>query len=328
MNFDNISAEQFNENFMNIIDDPAKIKEAAQAGSRYVRMKLREEGVMRRYFGDLMERVTTEDPRYQIDPENSDSGYMLLDREPDSYAMKMTMRGEPEAEYIQGDKWIVPFLKYGSPVFEKNEMELKNIRIPITDIIRQNVILDMQQQEDQYFFKIIEAAVNMTGNVYNSTKSYFQKDDLTKLFNMIDTQRLSAATIVMSRATLNDAYQWNHTEVGSLIETVVEDGVEQLRLGGKRLITTSNTDVIKPGNVYVFTQPEFFGSAFTLDDPTFWMQKDKDVLKMSSWYYAGFNIGNVKSVAKMQLSDASDPEYLSTGQKTTNLEDTSDYGSY
>ncbi|MGV9199412.1 MAG: hypothetical protein ACOC4M_11415 [Promethearchaeia archaeon] len=304
MNFDNISVEQFNENFMEIIEDPSKIKEASVAGSNFVRMKLREEGVMRRYFGDLMDRVTTEDPRYQIDPNNSDTGYMLLDREPDSYALKMTMRGEPDSEYIQGDKWIVPFKKYMSPIFEKNEMELQNIRIPITEIIRQNVVLDMQQEEDDYFFKVIDAALDLTGNVHNSTNEHFQKDDLTKIFNMIDTERLESAAIIMARPTLNDAYRWDFTEVGSLIETVIEDGVEQLRLGGKRLITTSNTDVIKPGHIYVFAKPEFFGSAFSLNDPTFWMQKDKDLLRMSSWYYAGFNIGNIKSVAKLELADA------------------------
>lgn len=304
MNFDNISVEQFNENFMDIIEDPGKVKEASIAGSRYVRMKLREEGVMRRFFGDLFERATTEDPRYQIDPENSDSGYMLLDREPDSYALKLTMRGEPTGEYIMGDKWQVPFLKYASPVFEKNEMELKNIRIPITDIIRQNVILDMQEKEDNYFFKILDAAIDINDNLYSSTNTTFQKDDLNKMFNMIDTERLKTETVIMHRSTLNDAYTWNHTEVGSLITRVIEDGAEQLKIGGKRLITTSNTDVIEPGEIYVTTAPEFFGSAFELGDPTFWMQKDKDLLRMSSWYYAGFNLGNYKSVGKMVLADS------------------------
>lgn len=302
MNFDNMSVEQFNEEFLDIIDDPGKIKEASVAGSRFVRMKLREEGVMRRYFGELLERVSTEDTRYQIDPENSDSGYMLLDREPDSYALKMTMRGEPVAEYIQGDKWIVPFLKYASPVFEKNEMELRNIRIPITDIIRSNVILDMQQEEDTYFKRIVDAAIEQTGNSFTSQEQYFVKDDLTELFNMIDDNRLESAVIMMARPTLNDAYKWNFTEIGNLIETIVQDGVKQMRLGGKKLITTSNTDVLKRGEIYVFTEPEFFANAFTLGDPTFWMQKDKDILKMSSWYYAGFNIGNIKSCAKMELA--------------------------
>jgi len=304
MNFDNISVEQFNENFMSIIEDPSKIKEASVAGSNYVRMKLREEGVMRRFFGDSFERVTTEDPRYQIDQDNSDTGYMLLDREPDSYAMKLTMRGEPTGEYITGDKFIVPFLKYASPVFEKNEMELQNIRIPITDIIRQNVVLDMQEQEDDYFFKIVNSAVKLNGNYLASTNSTFQKDDFTKLFNMIDTERLKSDIVIMHRSTLNDAYSWNHTEVGGLITRVIEDGVEQLKIGGKRLITTSNSDVIKPGVIYVATSPQFFGSAFALGDPTFWMQKDKDLLKMSSWYYTGFNLGNYKAVGKMVLSGA------------------------
>ena len=303
MDFDNISTEQFNEEFLELIDDPKLQKEASLVGSRYVRMKLREEGVMRRYFGDV-ERVTTEDNRYQIDHQNSDSGYMLLDREPDSYAMGLTMRGEPTGEYINGDKWIVPFQKYASPEFEKNEQELRNIRIPITDIIRQNVILDMQEEEDLNFFDKCKAAIDLNGNEYYSTNEIFQKDDLNKLFNMIDYNRLKSHTVIMARPTLNDIYEWDYVEVGGLITDAIEDGVDDARIGGKRLITTSNTDVIKPGEIYVLAAPEFFGEAFDLHDPKFWMKKEKDLISMASWYYNGMNIGNYKAVGRMVLADS------------------------
>ena len=303
MDFDNISVEQFNEEFLELIDDPKLEKEASVVGSRYVRMKLREEGVMRRYFEDI-ERVTTEDNRYQIDPDNSDSGYMLLDREPDSYALRLTSRGEPTGEYIQGDKWIVPFQKYASPEWEKNEQELRNIRIPITDIIRQNVVLDMQEEEDLDFKNKLNAAIEISENEYVTTNDAFYKDDLTKLFNMIDHNRLKSHTIIMARPTLNDIYGWDYSEVGGLVTDAVENGVDDSRIGGKRLITTSNTDVIKPGEIYVLTAPEFLGESFDLHDPKFWMKKDKDMISMSSWYYNGFNIGNYKSVGRMVLADS------------------------
>ena len=63
MNFDNVSTEQFNEHFMSIVEDPSMIKQATEVGSQFIRQKLREDGVMRRYFGDAFETVTTEDPR-------------------------------------------------------------------------------------------------------------------------------------------------------------------------------------------------------------------------------------------------------------------------
>src|SRR5690606_22664884 len=165
MEFGNaITVEQFNEHFLSLVEDPSMVKQAQQAGARFIRQKLREEGVMRRYFGDAFERVTTEDPRYQIDPGNSDTGYLLVDKEPNSYALRMTFRAQPQAEYIQGQKFIVPFAKYESPVFEKNEMELRNIRMPITDVIRSNVLLDLQEQEDRYFFEVLDTAIQVTGN--------------------------------------------------------------------------------------------------------------------------------------------------------------------
>lgn len=297
-----MTTEQFNENFVNMIDDPNFVKEASMRGAQYVKLKLREEGIMRRYFGDDMEPVTPEDPRYQIDIENVDSGYMLLDREPDSYALKMNFRGEPTAEYIKSDKWIVTFLKYISPEFQKDEAELRNIRIPITDLIRKQLVFELQQQEDLYFKKVIDTAIATTGKLHTSTSNYFKKDDLTELYNMIDDDRLEATTVIMARATLNDAYKWNHSEVGTLVKEVWDNGVKTLTLGGKKLILTSNRDVIKRGEIYTLTDTDYFGAAFTLGNPTFWMQKDKTLLKMATWYYAGFNIGNVRSVAKMELS--------------------------
>ncbi len=306
MNFDNISIEQFNEHFMSIVEDPSMIKQAQQAGSQYIRQKLREDGVMRRYFGDYMERVTTEDPRYQIDPGNSDTGYLLIDKEPDSYALQMTFRAQPQAEYVMGDKFIVPFAKYQSPVFEKNEMELKNVRMPITDVIRVNVLYDMQEKEDLYFKNVLDTAIETTDNLVTSGEELLNKSDLRKLINMVETKRLRVEALVMALPTLNDALEWQHNDIGDTVSRVVRDGVPYDTLFGKRLITTINTDVLKPGELYALVAPDFLGVAATLGDPTFWLQKQMDLLRMASWYYAGFNIGNVRGIARLELASYED----------------------
>ncbi len=302
MNFDNISVEQFNERFMSVVEDPSMIKQASMAGAQFIRQKLREDGVMRRYFADDFERVTTEDPRYQIDPGNSDTGYLLVDKEPDSYALQMTFRGQPQAEYIQASKFIVPFSKFQSPVMEKNEMELRNIRMPITEVIKVNLLYDLQEKEDKYFFSVLDAAVASTNSVIQDTNSVITKSGLKELINRIETRRLRAHTLIMSAATLNDMLEWQHQDIGERVGDVVGQGVPYDTLFGKRLITTTNVDVISPGTIYALVSPQWFGVAGTLGDPTFWIQKQMDLLRMSSWYYAGFNVGNVHGVAKLNLN--------------------------
>lgn len=302
MNFDNISIEQFNEHFMSIVEDPSMIKQASEAGSQFIRQKLREDGVMRRYFGDAFERVTTEDPRYQIDPGASDTGYLLVDKEPDSYALMMTFRGQPQAEYITGSKFIIPFLKFQAPVFEKNEMELKNIRMPITQVIQTNLLYDMQEQEDLYFKTILDRSIEVTGNLVTSAETLLGKSDLRKLINTVETKRLRTEAFIMSTTTLNDALEWQHNDIGDTVSTVVRDGVPYDTLFGKRLITTTNTDVIKYGEIYSLVAPNFLGVAAALGDPTFWVQKKMDLLRMASWYYAGFNVGNIRGIARLELA--------------------------
>lgn len=303
MNFDNMSVEQFNEKFMNIVDDPSMIKEASLAGSHFIRQKLREDGVMRRYFGDSLERVTTEDPRYQIDPGNSDTGYLLIDKEPNSYALQMTFRAQPQAEYVQGDKFIVPFSKYQSPVMEKNEMELQNIRMPITDVIKVNLLYDMQEKEDNYFLSVLDTAIALNDNLVESTDLLLEKGNLKTLINKVESRRLRVEAFLMSTPTINDALEWDHNDIGETVSTVVRDGVPYDTLFGKRLITTTNSDVIPAGTVYALTAPDFLGVAATLGDPTFWLQKQMDLLRMASWYYAGFNIGNTRGIAKLTLGN-------------------------
>ncbi len=300
--FDNITVEQFNENFMSLIDDPAMFKKAQVAASQYVRMKLREEGVMRRYFNDLMERVTVEDPRYQIDPENADTGYLLIDKEPDTYALRMTYRAQPRAEYIMGQKFIVPFAKYESPVFEKQEMELRNIRMPITDVIRSNLVYDLQEAEDKYFLKVLETAIEVTENQVVSDEGELSKRALKNLLNKIESDRLRVDAFIMSQTTINDALTWEHSDIGDEVREVVINGVKWPTLFGRRLVTTTNSDVLPKGVVYALTAPNFLGTAATLGDPTFWLKKEKDMLQMAAWYYAGFNIGNIKGAARLILT--------------------------
>ena len=300
MNPSEIDTQQLNQGFIEIMDRGME-KQASQAGAQYVRMKLRQEGIMRRYFGDI-ERVTEHDDRYQIDQNNTDTGYMLLEKEPDSYAMRLTAKGQPDGHYIQGNKYKVPFEKFASPKFEKNEMELRNIRMPITEVIRKNVVMDMQQEEDEKFFTKLNAAIEETGQIYTTTKDYFNKNDITTFFNLIDIQRLETDTIIMHQSTLNDVYKWDHLDVGNIITEVIKNGVKERKFFGKKLITSAITDVIKPGEIYGLTSPDFLGDSFDLDNPQFWMQKVEDLFRMSSWYYNGFNIGNIKGVSKMVIA--------------------------
>ncbi len=300
MNPQDIDTQQLNQGFIEIMDRGME-KQASQAGAQYVKMKLRQEGIMRRYFGEV-ERVTEHDDRYQIDHNNTDTGYMLLEKEPDSYAMRLTAKGQPDGHYIQGNKYQVPFEKFTSPKFEKNEMELRNIRMPITEVIRKNVVLDMQEEEDGKFFNKLNASIEETGQIYTTTEEYFSKNDVTSFLNLIDVNRLRTDCIIMHRSTLNDIFKWNHLDVGDLITKVIENGVERQKFAGKELITSINTDVIKPGEIYGLTSPDYLGAAFDLGDPQFWMQKKEDMFRMSSWYYNGFNIGNTKGVSKMVIA--------------------------
>ena len=253
---------------------------------------------MRRYFGDAFETVTTED-RDIKSTKNSDTGYLLIDKEPESYALQMTFRGQPQAEYITGSKFIVPFSKFQSPVMEKNEMELRNIRMPITRIIQTNLLYDMQEQEDLYFKSILDTAVTVTSNAATSSSERLTKADLRELINLVE-QAVAYRSVHHGTTTLNDALEWQHNDIGDTVSEVVEMACPTTLCSGNassplQTPMSLNTVKLRFGGTRLLGRCGLFGQPIL-------GTKKMDLLRMASWYYAGVNLGNIRGVARLRLA--------------------------
>jgi hypothetical protein len=72
--------------------------------------------------------------------------------------MSMSFRGQPEARYYTGPRFEVPFHTVGSLRYEQTEQELMAYTMPITEIIRRNIVNDIQEIEDTVFLDHVEAA--------------------------------------------------------------------------------------------------------------------------------------------------------------------------
>jgi hypothetical protein len=93
---------------------------------------------------------------------NHDTLVKIRDIEPNSRAMALTFRGRPEARYIRGARYEIPFFTISSEKFEKTEQELLAYEMPITKVIEDNSVKDMQTAQDRVFLGHIESAVQTT----------------------------------------------------------------------------------------------------------------------------------------------------------------------
>lgn len=304
----------------------------AEYGGTYVRDRLREVSYARKVLPP--QQVTRADCQRSV---NHDTLVKIVDVEPQSRALSLTFRGQPTARFIRGPKAEVAFFTISSEMFQKTEQELLAYEMPITKIIEDNSVKDIQEIEDREFTINIEAAVQAlqqqanggtvttldaaaikagtvvefsvrkgelarNATVQNATVLPIQRPDLVNLFKLLDGNRLRSERVLMTEVDWDDLLQWTVEDFGDRLqsETAV-DGYKYNTLLGRAYIRTVKVDILRPGNVYVFTRPEFFGKFYVLNNSKFYIDKIANMITFQAWEDIAIGIINIASVRKLEL---------------------------
>lgn len=344
--------ELLNSYFVERVETHEGREKLAELGSNYIRDRLREESFTRKLLPP--KTVTRKDLQVSV---NHDTLVKIVEVAPDSRAMTMSFRGEPTAKYIRAPRFEVPFHTVGSERYEKTEQELMAYIMPITQIIKQQVVMDIQEVEDYTFLTHAESAVqslqkqaegvaytaNFTGETAFTAKNVnagtvlevgkckandvlfqadsgaagngeqealtvaLQKDDLVKLFKLFpgngtNASRLKADRFLLTDNDFEDINTWTNSEVGEKIagETTV-DGFKYKTLVGRKYIRTLKTDILRPGNIYAFTEPKYYGGFLVLNKVKFFADKERNRISWEAWEDIGMYIGNVAGGRKLEL---------------------------
>lgn len=305
----------------------------AEYGGNYIRDRLREVSFARKIVPP--EPVTRADCQRSV---NHDTLVKIVDIEPKSRAMAITFRGQPRANFIRADRAEIPFFTISSEKFEKVEQELLAYEMPITKVIEDNSVKDIQEIEDREFLIHIEAAVqalqaeangvstapalNATAlqggsppvefsvrkgelarasSVDNSVALPLQRPDVVNLYKMLDGNRLRAEMTLITEVDWDDILQWTVEDFGDRIqsETTV-DGYKYNTLLGRAYTRTIKTDLLRPGNLYTFTKPEFFGKFYVLNNTKFYIDKIANMITWQSWEDIALGIVNIAAVRKLE----------------------------
>jgi hypothetical protein len=324
------SIEMFNQR----LDSQEGKDKLAELGGSWIRDRLREVAYSRHILPP--EQVTRADCQRSV---NHDTLVKIVDVEPQSKAMAITFRDQPTARFIRGPKAEIPFFTISSEKFEKTEQELLAYEMPITKIIEDNSVKDIQEIEDREFTRHIESGIqalqteiNATTNVpYNATQIRaananaqvvsvvkgelalnadgvdftvrpVQRPDFVNLFKLLDTNRLRSERMLITEPDHDDVLQWTLEDFGDRMtsETVV-DGYKYNTLLGRKVVRTVKTDILRPGNIYIFTAPQFFGKFYILNNTKFYIDKIANVITWQSWEDIGMGIINIASCRKLEL---------------------------
>ncbi len=330
-----VSSSQLNSMFNTRLGTREGIDKTAAYAGAFIRDKLREVSYARKIVPP--QQVTRNDCQRS---ENHDTLVKIIDIEPRSRAMSLTFRGSPTARLISGDRVACAFYTISSELFQKAEQELLAYEMPITKIIEENSVKDIQEVEDRDFTLHIESAVQaLQAEANGSTTSLnasalqsgtppvefsvvkgafaraavtndatvraMQRQDIVQLFKLLDGNRLRAERLLTTEVDFDDVLTWTVEDNGDKIqsETTV-DGYKYNTLLGRPYVRTIKTDILRPGNVYAFTSPEFFAKFFILNNTKFYIDKVANLISFQAWEDIGMVIANVAAVRKLELYSA------------------------
>lgn len=352
--------------FASKLDTEAGREKIAALGSDYVRDRLREESFARQ----ILPPKTCKPSELQVSV-NHDTLVKIVEIEPQSRAMTMTFRDQPTVSYVRGDRMEVPFHTVGSERYEKTTQELMAYRFNIMEVIRRNVVIDIQEVEDYRFLTHVESAVqslqkdaliNISGNplsmaftsdfgnataftAYNvnnegggtavpevgkckandvlfqaasspaasaaagltqDIRVPVQKDDFIKLAQLFPgnggtASRLELDQVLITSTDFEDLAGWTISEVGELARETTVDGYKMKTVVGRRYIKTLKTDILRPGNIYGFTAPQFLGGFLVLNKTQFYADKERNRVSFEAWEDIAIYIANVAGCRKLEL---------------------------
>lgn len=140
-----------------------------------------------------------------------------------------------------------------------------------------------------------------------------QRNDFVNFFKMMSgpDRRLRLDLVLLTESDYDDILQWTVDDFGDRIasETVV-DGYKYNTILGRRFVRTIKTDILRRGNMYGFTTPEFLGCFYVLNNTKFYVDKIGNKITFWCWEDIGMAFLNLNSVVKMELYSGSvTPEY-------------------
>lgn len=293
----NEEAAMFNSLFVERMDTQEGQTKTAQAGQAYVRSFLREHAFSRKVLPP--ESVTRSDLQRST---RHDTLIKIVDFEHPSTAAAVNFRSAGKERYLQGKRYAVPFFKIESDLFVKNEAELLAYEYPITKVIEENSIKDIMFVEDSTFLAASEGAVTTSGKKIVSADTSVSRGNLNKLLKMIDGDKLQSTCILMTNVDFDDWHVQPATDIGSpLASDMTVNGYKYDSILRRKVVVTNKTDLLAPGHIYAYTDPQFLGNFFIMNDVKFWIKKEADKVYWKSWEYVGMGIANLRSIAKIEL---------------------------
>jgi hypothetical protein len=279
-------------------------QKVAEAAGLFIAEKLRERSFARQI---LTPRTVT---RYDLKNAVDHDQLVFIDEKEVNVgpAKAINFKAEPDNKYITTPRYEIPIFEIASDMYSKKEIELLASTQPVTKVIEENVVREIEETEDTFFLKYADAAAASASNTatVTGTGQKLTKTATKRLINLIESKRLRCSTILMGVTTFNDILEYDFQDLGSdLLKEVTVDGYKYYNWAGRKLIVSIKNELFTDGTnptIYGFADEKALGRFLVLDSTKFGVRKVFSTIEFMAWEYIGMGFGNNKGIARVSLA--------------------------
>jgi hypothetical protein len=295
--------------------DPAGLTKAASAVQEYTRLKMREDGFLRKIMPPIP--ITNADLDREL---SSDRNRVIVDKEtPSDIAVSVPYGKLPAMKYIRTDRYAVQIQRTLTKFHYKDLSTFRTDHADVRQILGNNLTKDLLAEEDAKFIRVVDAIVGSTAGLNvddtDTNVQYVEIDEseagyptrigfneALKVLPRLESS-VPCSTMLINSIMINDLQKWGRDELGGDIAgEIAVNGWAERTLFGHRLIVTIKRNLVADDVVYMFAEPKFMGKFFTLQDTTIHMERENGfIVKFFAYKEDGAAIGNTLSVGKAKF---------------------------
>ncbi len=323
---DHVTAMQSNEAFLEKVGTLEGQSQLSEAGRQYVKTELQEAAFTRAIIPQ--EPITVADCQRNV---NDNSLYLIRDIEPDAAAVGVDNLGEPDGQYVKGERYIIPVVNFVTNRFQITVEDLRAYQYKITKRIEDKSVPVLEKLEDTYFMRLAGASLAVAAagsqkavDSVGTTALTIHQGDFVKLKNTLasgingsDAKRKEVACLLMCQEAFETAVFLPGAGDDFGKDRVLH-GITSDTLYGTKVVKTIKSDLLPVGHLWAFTTPDFLGHNFALGDPSFEIKSNFGLIEWQTKESIATGIGNALSTALLTLEGSVAPG------TSTNLEVTTD----
>lgn len=307
-----VNVKELNRNFLDKLtsDSPELVKEAQSGADDYLRMRMREDGFLRRII-----------PPTPITPDELDRDdtsvlpSKVVDKEPESpAAVSLPFATLPMNWYITQNRYRINLGRIETPRFTTDVGELYTADADIRAILSANAIKDALAEEDGTFIAVVntlvgneDVVVPAAGIALNQTiAGGVTRATVNDAFMILDQTPAAVplATVLANQTMAKQIQKWGRDEFGGDIsEEIARNGLAERTLFGARWLFTIKRNLVPDNVIYMFAPPKYLGRFYVLDDLTMHLKKEAYFMWWFAYELIGCGIGNQLALARVRFTD-------------------------